>query len=566
MKKIKILFGLLIVLGFGSCTNDFEEINKNPVKVTSEEASAKYFITNPQFNLYAESRYAYWRANLIHADRYSGQVCFGNHQIWWSDELGYSYSSGYTDAAWDWMAGYLGGLDNFMKLTNEGGEFENKYMYATGLIIKGLYFQMYTDVFGEIPYSEAADPDVVLPKYDTQMDIYKGIIADLDKAMNIIGDAVTSGDGVQNLGANDLYCGGDMQKWKKLANSLKLRLAVRAYGAPGENFSQSAITSVLAGEVLETEDVVLEKDGEISQWGSAAYGDVWYCCGPDGGSGWRLSKALIDNLQNNNDPRLAKYAQPATGGEFGFKQPDAVDNPDGHDNFFKRTRFLRDAIADAIGNTDFYTEFADSVAFNVPEGMYYIGQPTRLNSDIKGMVRAEFWSKPAEVVYQKKNMGVEPFNELILTSGETYLLRAEAAVLGLSSENANEMYQNGITQEMKLWKVSDGDIATYLSDSPLGSLTGTQDEMLEKINIQRWLGKYTDGFEAWSIVRKSGYPMELSQGVSDPLIYGLGTINGDYPTRMRYGNSAYSKNGTNVGIAVGRQGPDVQNTKLWWQK
>jgi hypothetical protein len=198
--------------------------------------------------------------------------------------------------------------------------------------------------------------------------------------------------------------------------------------------------------------------------------------------------------------------------------------------------------------------------------MYYIGQPTRLNSDIKGMVRAEFWSKPAEVVYQQKNMGAKPFNELILTSGETYLLRAEAAVLGLSSEDANTMYQNGITQEMKLWGVSDADIATYLSSSPMGSLTGTQDEMLEMINIQRWIGKYTDGFEAWSIVRKSGYPMELSQGVSDPLIYGLGTINGDYPTRMRYGNAAYNKNGTNVNIAVGRQGPDMQNTKLWWQK
>jgi hypothetical protein len=128
------------------------------------------------------------------------------------------------------------------------------------------------------------------------------------------------------------------------------------------------------------------------------------------------------------------------------------------------------------------------------------------------------------------------------------------------------MYQNGITQEMKLWGVSDADIATYLSSSPMGSLTGTQDEMLEMINIQRWIGKYTDGFEAWSIVRKSGYPMELSQGVSDPLIYGLGTINGDYPTRMRYGNAAYNKNGTNVNIAVGRQGPDMQNTKLWWQK
>ncbi len=570
MKKYTILLGLIIAFGLSSCTGDFTEINKDPNAVTKEEASAKYFITNPQFQLYAPNRYPYWRAHLIHLDRYSGQVCFGNHQIWWSDELGYSYHSGYTDATWDWLAGYLGQLDNFMRLTDKGGDFENELMYATGLIMKGLYFQMYTDVFGDIPYSEAADPDITLPKFDAQKDIYKGIIADLDKAMQIIGDNERTGDGVNDLGENDLYCGGDLQKWKRLANTLKLRIALRAHGATGDDFSSNAINEALSQPILsgESDNVLLIKDEEISQWGSAAYGDIWYCCGPDGGSGWRLSKTLIDYLRDNNDPRLSLYAQPAEGGTFMFYRPDADDNQDGYDHFFDRMHFLRDVIADAIGNTDFYSEFpGDSVQFDIPANTYYIGQPTRLNADIKPYVRAEFWSKPSEWVYQKKNQGKKPFPELIVTSGEASLLKAEAIVLGEASGDANAAYQEGVRQEMKIWGASDADIDNYLATSPMGSIAGlTPDEQLERIAVQRWIGKYTDGFEAWAIVRKTGYPTQLSQGVHDPVIYGLGDINGDYPTRLRYGSAAYNTNGTNLQEAIGRQGPDVQNTKLWWQK
>ncbi len=63
--------------------------------------------------------------------------------------------------------------------------------------------------------------------------IYKGIIAELDQAITIIGSNTTTGEGVDQLGENDVIFGGNMQNWKKLANSLKLRIALRASGAPG---------------------------------------------------------------------------------------------------------------------------------------------------------------------------------------------------------------------------------------------------------------------------------------------------------------------------------------------
>ncbi len=568
MKTIKIIFvGLVLAFGLFSCTKDFVEINTNPNAILPEEASARYFITNPQYQLYAPDRYPYWRAHLIHVDRYAGHFTFGHHGSWWSDELCYSYNSAYTDAVWDWMEGYLGGLDNFMKLTDTGGDFENPLMYATGQIMKGLYYQMFTDIFGEIPYSEAANPDIDLPKFDTQIEIYTGIIADLDAAMTTIGSNTTTGDGVEDLGSNDLYCGGDLQKWKKLANTLKLRIATRAYEATGENFASAAITSALNAPLLETgDDIMLTKDAEISQWSAAAYSDVWYRFGGYG-SKWSVGQVLINYMLKSNDPRLPEYAKFAEGGNFVFNRPDEIDNPDGFANFEKRTTFIAHAINEAIdiqgGDTSvIFTNYVDSVMYDVPVNMYYIGQPTRLNGKIKSYARAEFWSDPAEPVIQFKNEGKPIREEVIMSTAESYFLQAQAALNGFSGD-AQSLYESGITEAMKLWGVGDVDIATYITSG--GPLTNAS---LENIAIQRWMACYTDGFEAWSIVRKSGFPAELAAGVSDLDIFGLGDagLNGLYPMRLKYGNNAYNTNGDNLQTALGRQGVDEQGISLWWAK
>lgn len=562
---MKNIFKIFMVLGavffLTNCTEDFNEMNTKPDSFTVDEVSAKYFLTTPQYRLYAPDRYPYWRAHLIHVDRYAGHFTFGFSGSWWSDELGYSYSSGYTDAAWGWLEGYVGGLDNFMKMTATGGEFENQYMYAIGQIMKGLYFQMYTDVFGMIPYTEATNPDITLPKFDEQSVIYQGIIAELDEAMATIGDAERTGPNVDDVAENDIYCGGDLQQWKRLANTLKLRVALRAYGAPGASFAESAISSALSAPLLDgaADNVMMQKDEEISQWGSAAYGDVWYNFGT--GSDWTVGKTLIDALRDNNDPRLPMYAKPAKGGTVVITRPTEGSEVE---KFDKRLDFILGVLTDA--GVDYQrTDLANGdVEIAMAENMYYVGQPTRLNGQIYSLVKYEFFSTPAEEIINKKNNGTIRA-ELIMSSAEANFLQADAAVRGMGGD-AQSLYQEGIRQAMKLWGVSDADIETYLANEEMAQLTGTMDEQLEKIATQRWIAAYTDGFEAWAIVRDYGYPAELANGVDDIDIYGLGDINGNYPQRMRYGNNAANTNGANYNEAVGIQGPDVQDTKLWWAK
>ena len=371
--KIFIVVGILVFAG--SCTEKFNEINTIPDQFTQDEVSAKYFLTGPQYRLYAPDRYPYWRAHLIHLDRFAGYFCFGFKGSWWSDELGYTYSSGYTDATWDWLANYIGSLDNFMKMTDAGGEFENEYMYAIGQIMKGLYFQMYTDVFGMIPYSEATNPDITLPAFDSQAQIYEGIIDELDEAMATIADATATGVAVDDVGENDLYCNGDLQQWKRLANTLKLRVAMRALGASGETFASTAITEALAAPLLagESDNIMLEKDNVISQWTSAAYGDVWYNFGL--GSNWTVGKTMIDLLRDNNDPRLPKYANPSPGGTIVLESPNGAEAA----NHWPRVDFITGILDDA-GVVYSRSDAADStVTIVMPENQYYIGQPTRVN-------------------------------------------------------------------------------------------------------------------------------------------------------------------------------------------
>ncbi|MCB0460235.1 MAG: SusD/RagB family nutrient-binding outer membrane lipoprotein [Flavobacteriaceae bacterium] len=559
MKTIynKICLLILIALTAVSCS-DFDEINQKPDGITADEVSAKFFLTGTQILLYAPDRYPYWRAQLIHADRYAGQFTFGFSGSWWNDGLSYNYNSGYTDAAFDWMSGYAGTLATYMTFVESGGLLENEKYYAMGLIMKGLYYQMYTDTFGMVPYSEVGNPDIVSPKFDSQADIYQGVIAELDEAMQLIGDATEIGDG---LAGNDLFFYGDLQGWKKLANTLKLRIALRAQGATGASFADAAVTSAMGSDLLIADNVLMEKDTEISQWSNAAYGDIWHNFGGLG-SKWKVGEVLINYLRDNNDPRLPFYAQPIEGGEVVFTKPA---DGSGVALFDKHVNFILGKLDDANVS---YTRIngSNTVTITIAPGEYYVGQPSRLNGDIYTHVKSELFSFPAEIITNPKNQGKEIRRELVFSAAEGNFLQAEAIIKGLATGDAEALYQEGLRQAMKLWDVADSDINTFIANEDMALLNGSTDENLEKIAIQRWIAAYTDGFEAWAIVRDTGYPSELANGVSDYDIFSSGDLNGQYPARMRYGNAAYNTNGVNTEAAVAIQGPDVQATKMWWAK
>jgi len=276
--KIIILISLFTAF-LVSCTEDFNEINKQPDALSTEDVSAKFFVTTLQQGLLRPTMIPLWFGDVIMPDQFSANKADGFAGSDWNGDLGWEYSSLYTDlGSWDWLSGYNSNLTAYLNNVGEGGALENDQYFALGLIMKGYYYQVFTETFGMIPYSEASNPDIALPSYDSQISIYKGIIAELNQAISIIGNNQTTGSGVDQLAENDVIFNGNMQNWKKLANSLKLRIALRAHGSTGEDFSAAAASEAISSGVLADTDALFEAyadEGNI--WGgSASYGDIWH--------------------------------------------------------------------------------------------------------------------------------------------------------------------------------------------------------------------------------------------------------------------------------------------------
>ena len=557
MKKINIIVCLSLIFAV-SCTDDFNEINEQPDALSVSDVSAKFFVTNIQKGLFKPVAGALWFGQIFHQDQYAGQHSGGHSQYAWDGNFGWEYTAWLQEGTNGWLAGYNSSLTSYLRQVGEGGALENDQYYAIGLIMKGLYYQLYTDQVGMIPYSEASDPDIKLPKYDEQIDIYKGVIAELNEAISLIGSNTSTGEGVNLLRENDVIFNGDMQKWKQLANSLNLRMALRAHGAPGEDFASAAVSEAISSGVLADSDALFESYNQVSNiWVEhSSYGDIYYGFGEIGQ--WKMGEPLINALSSVNDPRLSFMSKPSPGGTVSLDISEASDT---------QIAFLKSTLDNAglVLDTDYsWTQTSSELTITMAENTNYVGLPLRLSPNIKGLFNGNLFSSPADIVVNKSNEGKEISPFIVMSAADSHFMIAEAIVKGLASGDAAGHYQTGLEYAMNLWGAS---LTSDFSSSEMGSLTGSVEEKLEKIATQRWIANYTNGYEAWSIVRDTGYPTSAITTSSDNSIRSLsGEMNGGYANRLRYISSAYTSNADNIQAAVSKQGPDVKTTKLWWAK
>ena len=282
-----------------------------------------------------------------------------------------------------------------------------------------------------------------------------------------------------------------------------------------------------------------------------------------------------DVLRANNDPRLTKMARPIEGAGKTF----TLTKPASGSNvalYPKHTAFVINHLKDSGVDVTEGTDASGNVTITLGAGPYYVGQPVRTNGKVKPFLFADLWSRPSDYIVQKKNEGKPIAPQIVHTAAESHFLLAQATVLGVLAGDAETHYQNGIKHSMRMWGVTDADAATYIANEAMAKLDGTTEQKLEKIATQRWVAYYTEGYEAWAVVRDTGYPVvyknangtgyNTTNTVSDSDVFELGNLNGAYPQRMRYGSGAYNKNEANTLAANAAQGADVQATKLWWAK
>jgi len=369
-----------------------------------------------------------------------------------------------------------------------------------------------TDTFGDVPFSEAGLAFLegnTLPVYDRQQDIYNEILSELEEA-----SAALDASQPQVL---EVLFGGDVAKWKSFGYSLMLRAAMRL-SKVDPNLAQEYVAKAVAGGLIQSNEgnaLIRHTVLYTNRSGSWLNGSE--------ANNYFLTANFVDYLQENNDPRLASIAVRYAGAQSGSDQ---------------------------------------TAAFATTDPSVQIGMPVGYdNSTIEPIWQsaglASFYDYSQ---MDRTRMGAQTAPVFLLTYGQTQLLLAEAAFRGWVAGDPAEFFANGIRGHMEELAaygddtaVPEEEITTYLQANPLQA-----GQELEQINTQYWVATFMNGPETFANFRRSGFP-DLA-----PNPYPGSEIDGDFIRRLTYPDAEDAVNSANVNEAVSRQGPDLLDTRIWW--
>ena len=237
-------------------------------------------------------------------------------EIQYRDEDKYIVRSG-TSGGWGL---YNSALEDVQRMIRKGVASNAANWSAVGRILKSYTFSVMTDAMGDLPYSQALKGDTLLtPAYDTQQQIYNGMLADLAQANTEIDTA----SGAVGFSSGDLMYGGDMAQWKKFANSLRLRLAIHLSIKDPTKAATEAAAAVAAGVFTSNADNATLQYLATSPNRNPIYNDA------QGRDDYGLSKTYVDSLTSWADPRLPVFAQPNPAGTGYQGLPNGLNDGEG---------------------------------------------------------------------------------------------------------------------------------------------------------------------------------------------------------------------------------------------
>ncbi|HEK22345.1 SusD/RagB family nutrient-binding outer membrane lipoprotein [Mucilaginibacter sp.] len=530
MKKRYIFSCLVAGATFmSSCTKNFDEVNTNPNKTTAELINPNYFMSQAQLT-FSQTGYdqllfqSMWVQSLASTFSYYSN---GDKYV-----LGGS-GTGYYNRTWNRGYSALTLVDEMKNLIKGKPEYTN--LDACGGILRVLFMQRITDLYGDAPFSEEgmAKAGNFTPKFDKQQDIYAAMLSQLDAAINAL-------DASKPVPSTDLFYKGNIPQWKRMGYSLMLRLAMRMTKvAPdmAKTYAEKAYAGGTMSSVADDVKVMTDPNNNTSSNSDALLV-------PDDFREVRWAKTLIDYLQANNDPRVSAIAE--------------ITNGNGKRANEDRTTPGINTASLQLGMPNGYDLLGGATDISKAPG--YPGATPAVD-DKDAPAPDGKYSRPRLRVYADKGSA-----NFIYTYGESELLLAEAASRGWNTGVAATHFANALAADMKSLAgynatptavVSDADIATYVAAHPL--LPGTA---LQQINTEYWVATSTtfDFNEAFANWRRSGFP------VLTPVSYSGQYITGQLPRRMPYPITLPQTNGANYNAAVASQGADNFATRVWWDK
>lgn len=550
--KYITIITMACALFFASCSDEYmENMNTDPSKAATIDPNAQ--LTTAQLQTYGDLSMMEIYRNYHYAFTQQLMGC------WNTTNYGGRHTLDNNEMSRIWTSFYTQSLKNIIDAQYRTAEDAEKVNINSVLRIYRVYLMsIITDTYGDAPFSEAGLGFLegkFNPKYDKQEDIYNAFFLELEDAVNKI-------DPTKDKVTGDLIYAGDVTKWQQLANSLRLRFAMRISNA-NPTKAQTEFENALAangGVITDASSDALIKYMTIAfSFGQEAYSDY---------RGNSLSQLLFGNDPANNPSYLCSTF---------FNQLYNSGDP----RTFKISRCYYDGLMSATSpdnRVDITQEMIEKgIAFSPRDPGAYSWEPwpTGYDSDIckelainnpsvTVTMAREVEPKLANNFLKSDNPGV------VMTSAEVKFLMAEATVKGwkVGSVSAEALYKQGVRAAMDFLTDNYGCMATtdaefdaFIQDK--GAFGHTDNQKLEAINTQAWILHFTNPAECWANVRRSGYPK-----LKSPAEYGFGqylTGGTEIPVRLCYPVLESSYNKENYHEAIERMGgTDNWHSLLWW--
>lgn len=537
MKKLIYLSMLGGSFLLGSCENKMDEKHKNPDAFT--ETQIQYLFADGAIKT-IESDYADWYNHVFRmlgtylqtAARREGKDRLNVYDI--RDDKG-KWEKFYVA-----RMSSLTEIDKIYNILSSDGKAQNVIYKEAGRILQAYNTIMTTDFFGNMPYSEAFTArnniyggNVILrPKYDDQKDIYYKLIDELADASAYFKDAKFENEAIETeFKRQDVIYGGDLSKWYKFANSLRLRCAMRI-----SNVDEAKATSVIKSlnvadlildntdnAVLKIKDKTVEPNNSIQRAFRESHNN-------NNGYYYFAPQPMVQLLKDAADPRLHVFFQPASDddGKVLEGATDIIGYPVSADDAIN---IVREQSAEEIRNTyGIYNAVTFRNNYQLPQG---IG----------------------------------------ITAAEVAFYLSEAAVRGLCGLDAEAYYNKGILLSVQNYygyyaqsdadskvesiakrDVSDAVLIDWLQNS---TFAFNRAKALEQIATQKWLHyNIMQPFESWAEYRRTDLPVLEDDRESGTLLN-----KSEAPVRFLYPSSEASMNTENYNLQSEYNQPDV---RLWW--
>lgn len=506
MKKLSTYIFFLILLIYNtSCDQNFDEWNTNRVNATAIDPA--FQLNNAVLNSNASSF-----GTLVYEMGIVQQIISPNSGVL----TGANYNQdNRASTQTNWQNYYRNVIKNTKDVINRVKDNPARNnLYQMTRIIQANAFMLLTDTYGAIPYKEGGagvTDQIFFPKYDTQEFIYGEIIKELTEA-----SAALSASG--RIETADILFAGNVDKWKKFANSLLLRAGMRLSRVDAAKARQIVSSAFAAGVILSNSDnAVIVHDNNYQN-------PVGNTLNSTEAANFYMTEPFVNFLKKTNDPRLSAIAVRYVGAKSGPEQ---------------------------------------TVARQSYDPALQIGMP--MGNDNAGAVKAAASLGLASFYdfsqIDRRRIAKLNAPNFIVTASQNHLLLAEARVRGwITAGTAAEYFSNGVRLHMQQMASYDpasaipaDAINAYLAANPL-----KDDTALQQINEQYWVSSLMNGPEAFANFRRSGFPALTANpypGREVPFI-----------NRLTYPNSEISVNKDNVNAAISAQGADDLATKVWWHK